>query len=163
LGFDDRLTISGDGSGTAIRLNGGPALDEVTLPAPITGAVTISLGDGKDQVTIDTVDLPGSLTINGGNGAIGGAARHTLHRPARGHPPITKLGGADPTHMFGMVNVEGALTIRNGPGGSLVAGDQLTTDLRVGGLFSVSGGAGYDKVDLWDSVNVAVGSLAFNS
>src|SRR5262249_31126109 len=99
LGFDDRLTISGDGSGTAIRLNGGPALDEVTLPAPITGAVTISLGDGKDQVTIDTVDLPGSLTINGGNGAIGGADGNTINLQGGvlvgGNLTITNLVGAD--------------------------------------------------------------------
>jgi len=167
LGWDDLLTISGDGTGTAIRLNGGPALDAVTLPAPLTGAVTINLGDGKDLVTIDTVDLPGSLTINGGNGAIGGADGNTINLRGGvlvgGNLNITNLAGADTINLAELVNIEGAFNIRNGPGGSLVAGDQLTTELRVGGLFSVSGGAGYDKVDLWDSVSVAVGSIAFNA
>src|SRR5262245_44140934 len=65
MGWDDRLTISGNGSGTVVRLNGGPAGEEVTLPTPLTGAVNIALDDGADMVTIDTVDLPGSLTING--------------------------------------------------------------------------------------------------
>src|SRR5690349_20565026 len=61
LGADDRLTISGNGSGTVVRLNGGPAGDAVTLSAPITGAVSIALGEGADVLTIDTIDLPGSL------------------------------------------------------------------------------------------------------
>src|SRR5262245_54628299 len=77
-GMDDRLTISGDGSGTVVRLNGGPAEEEVTLPAPVTGAVSIALGGGADLLTLDAIDLPASLTINGGNGTAGGTAGNTV-------------------------------------------------------------------------------------
>ena len=166
LRWDDCLTISDDGSGTAIRLNGGAALDEVTLPAPLTGAVTINLGNGKDQVTIDTVDLPGSLTINGGNGAIGGAAGNTVNLKdvlVGGNLNITNLAGSDAIHLSGIISVGGVMTIRNGPGGSLLSVEENTVDLHVGGLFSVSGGAGFDEVAMRDSLSVSVGGIAFNS
>jgi hypothetical protein len=166
LGADDRLTVSGNGSGTVVRLNGGPAGDAVTLPVPITGAVTIALGDGADELTIDAVDLPGSLAINGGSGATGGPTGNTVILKGGvlvgGKLSITNKAGADATHLLGMVNVGGDLTIRNGAGGSQVLGDK-TTDLRVGGGMAVAGGVGFDKVDLWGAANVAVGGLAFNS
>src|SRR5262245_28786227 len=166
-GWDNLLTISSNGSGTAIRLNGGAVLDEVTLPTLLTGAVVINLGDGKDELTIDAVNLPGSLTINGGNGAIGGAIGNiiTLQKGVLvgGNLNITNLAGEDSIQLKGLVNVQGAMTIRNGSGGSTVSGEEHGTDLRVGGLFSIAGGAGKDKVDLWYVANVALGGIAFNS
>jgi hypothetical protein len=166
LGADDRLTVSGDGSGTVIRLNGDPAGDSVTLPAPVTGAVSIALGDGADVLTVDAVDLPGSLTIDGGNGATGGPGGNAVILKGGvlvgGDLSITNLAGADATYLTGMVNVEGDLTIQNGRGGSLVLGDK-TTDLRVGGVLSVAGAAGFDKVDLWGAVAVSADDLAFDS
>src|SRR5262245_35141873 len=166
LGADDRLTISGNGSGTVVQLNGGPAGDSVTLPAPVTGAVSIALGNGADELTIDTVDLPGSLTINGGNGASGGPAGNTIVIKGGvlggGHLSIINLAGADATYLLGMVDVGSGQIIRYGPGGSQVLGDE-TTDLRVGGTLAVAGGAGFDKVDLWGAAGVSVGGLAFSS
>jgi hypothetical protein len=166
LGDDGCLTVSGNESGTVVRLNGGPVGESVTLPAPVTGAVSIALGDGADVLTIDAIDLPGSLTINGGNGATGGPAGNTVILKGGvlvgGDLSITNSAGADTTQLWGTVNVEGGLTIRNGAGGSLLWSDP-TTDLRVGGAITIAGGAGFDKVDLWHPVAVAGSSLAFNS
>jgi hypothetical protein len=164
--WDDCLIISGNASGTVVRLNGGPAGDEVKLPTPLTGGVAINLGDGADNLTIDAADVPGSLTINGGNGAPGGPAGNTINLSGGvligGNLTITNLAGLDTTQLSGLVNLGGNMTIRNGAGGSLVSGDD-TTDLHVGGVLSVFGGAGYDKVDVGAAVNVVVGSLVFNS
>jgi hypothetical protein len=164
-GPDGRLTVSGNGSGTQFRLNGGPVGDAVTVPALVTGGVTINLGDGADELTIDGVDLPGALAINGGNGAGDGPAGNTVRLNGvhvGGSLGVTNLAGEDTTFLGGAVTVDGGLIVRNGPGGGTVWGD-YTTDLRVGGLFSVAGGAGIDKVDLWGVAGVAVGGLAFNS
>jgi len=164
-GPDDRLTISGNGSGTQFQLNGGPAKGSVTLPAPVAGAVTIRLGEGADQVFIDGVEFPGSLSIDGGNGAGDGPVGNMVRLNGvhvGGSLGITNLAGADTTYLWGTVDVRGELAIRNGPGGSLVTGDP-TTDLRVAGVFSVANGAGFDKVDLWQAAGVAVGGLAFRS
>src|SRR4029079_17474233 len=79
-----------------------------------------------------------------------------------GNLGITNLAGLDNTFFWGTVAVRGNLSIRNGPGGSNLTGDQ-TTDLHVGGVFSVADGAGFDKVDLWGAVNVVVGGLAVNT
>ena len=161
----DRLTISGNGSGTQFLLNGGPAKDAITLPAPTTGVVNINLGDGADGLIIDGIELPGSLSINGGNGAGDGPAGNMVSLreiDVGGGLSITNLAGADATQLLGTVNVQSGLRIRNGLGGSAVLGDN-STDLRVGGVFSVFGGAGADKVDLWGAVGVAVGGLAFRS
>ena len=167
LGWDDRLTISGNESGTVVRLNGGPAGNSVTLPAPLTGGVTINLGDGADVLTIDTVDLPGSLTINGGNGVAGGPVGNSVILKGSvlvgGSLTITNLAGLDTTQLSGLVNVGGNMTVRNGAGGSLLSVEPNTVDLHVGGLMSIAGGAGYDKVDMWDSVGVSLGGIAFNS
>jgi hypothetical protein len=164
-GPDERLTISGNKSGTQFQLNGGPARDAVTLPAPVTGLVTLNLGDGADELMIDGVELPGMLTINGGNGAGDGPAGNTVRLKGvhvGGSLGITNLAGADATYLTGIVDVDGGLVIRNGVGGSTVLGDQ-TTALTVGGAFSVVNGAGFDKVDLWQALGVAVRSLAFRS
>ena len=74
-GADGRIKFSGAG---------GIAGGTVTLPAPVTGGVTINLGDGLDNLFIDGVQLPGSLSINGGNGTpdtrgFFGAPLHVLH------------------------------------------------------------------------------------
>ena len=162
---DGRLAIAGNASGTQFRLNGGPAQDAVTLPAPVTGAVTIRLGDGDDQLVISGVEFPTSLTIHGGNGAGNGPAGNGVvlqNVRAGGSVGITNLAGADVTMLWGKVDVGGGLTIRNGPGGSQVTGDK-TTALTVGGVFSVAGGPGHDRVDLWQAAGVAVGGLAFTS
>jgi hypothetical protein len=162
---DGRLVLSANGSGTVIRLNGGPADGTVTLPAPVTGGVTVNLGDGADQLIVDTVTLPGSLAINGGNGEAGGPAGNTVYLRdvhVGGNLGITNLAGADSTFIWGTTTVNGALTIRNGDGGSNIWGDR-TTDLRVGGTFSIVDGAGFDKVDLWAGVNVALGGLVVNT
>src|SRR5262245_569296 len=164
-GPDDRLTISGNGSDTQFELNGGPAQGTVTLPAPVTGGVTVRLGDGADQLIVDGVELPGALTIDGRNGSGDGVAGNAVGlRNVRvgGSLAITNLAGADATTLMGAVHVTGGLTIRNGPGGSTVLGDE-TTDLRVGGLFLVANGSGADKVDLWQAASVTAGGLAFNS
>ena len=58
--------------------------------------------------------------------------------------------------------MQGGLTVRNGPGGSTVWGDE-TTDLHVGGVFSVVDGAGTDKVELWGVAAVAAGGLALDN
>jgi hypothetical protein len=162
---DDRLTISDNGSGTQFLLNGGPAKDAVTLPVSVPGVVTISLGGGADELIIDGIELPGSLWINGGNGAGDGPAGNTVRLQGihiGGDLGITNLAGADATHLLGTMNVQGGLSIRNGPGGSAVWGDD-TTDLHVGGILSVGGGVGADMVDLWGAVGVTVGGLAFRS
>src|SRR6516164_6196000 len=86
---DGRLVLSANGSATVIRLNGGPADGTVTLPGPVTGGVTVNLGD---------VHVGGNLGI-------------------------TNLAGADSTFIWGTTTVNGALTIRNGAGGSNVWGD----------------------------------------
>jgi hypothetical protein len=164
-GPDDRLIISGNNSGTQFQLNRGPARDTVTLPGPVTSAITINLGDGADELIIDGVGLSGSLSINGGNGAGDGLAGNTVRLMGvhvGGSLGITNLAGADATFLTGMVDVDGGLVIRNGPGGSTVSGDQ-TTALTVGGTFSVVNGPGFDKVDLWQALGVAVRSLAFRS
>jgi hypothetical protein len=165
--WDGCLVISGNGSGTVVRLNGGAAGEDVKLPTPLTGAVTIALGDGADSLTIDGADFPGSLTINGGNGAPGGPTGNTIDLSGGvlvgGNLNITNLAGSDTINLSGIIGVGGAMTIRNGPGGSLLSVVPNTVDLHVGGLFSVSGGAGYDKVDMWDSLSVSVGGIAFNS
>jgi hypothetical protein len=114
---------------------------------------------------IDGVELPGTLTINGGNGAGDGPAGNTVRLNGvhiGGGLAINNLGGADATFLAGMVDVDGGLVIRNGPGGSTVSGDQ-TTALTVGGTFSVVNGSGFDKVDLWQAQGVAVRSLVFQS
>jgi hypothetical protein len=162
---DGRLALSGNGSGTQVRLNGGPVGAAVTLPAPVTGRVTINLGDGVDQLTVNGVDLPGSLSINGGNGAGDGPDGNyvrLLEVHVGGSLTITNLAGADTTFLAGVVAVRGGLTVRNGPGDSTVWGD-YTTDLHVGGVFSVSAGAGHDIVDLWGVESASAGGLAFNS
>lgn len=162
---DGRLLLSANGSGTLICLNGGPASGAVTLPAPVTGGITINLGDGADQLIVDGVTLPGSLTINGRNGEADGPAGNMvyLHEVrVGGNLGITNLAGLDNTFFWGTVAVRGNLSVRNGPGGSNLTGDQ-TTDLQVGGVFSVADGAGFDRVDLWGPANVALGGLAVNT
>ncbi|HKB01971.1 MAG TPA: hypothetical protein VKD90_07105 [Gemmataceae bacterium] len=164
-GPDDRLTISGNKSGTQFQLNGGPALGTITLPTRVTGGVAINLGDGADELMIDGVKLPGALVINGGNGAGDGPAGNTVRLNGvhiGGSLGITNLAGADATYLTGTVDVDGGLVIRNGTGGSTVLGDE-TTALTVGGAFSVVNGSGFDKVDLWQALGVAVRSLAFRS
>src|SRR5262245_27119061 len=160
---DGRLVISGEG--TQFQLNGGPAEGTITLPARVSGGVAINLADGADVVLFDGVDLPGGLTINGGNGSADGVTGNVARLKnvrVRGGLTITNLAGVDITELWGAVEVGGGLAVRNGSGGSELRGDE-TTDLRVGGLFSVTGGTGFDKVDLWQAAAVAVGGLAFNS
>lgn len=159
------LTITDNGTGTQIRLNGGPVADAVTLPAPVTGAVVINLGDGADDLFLDGVGLPGSLTINGGNGSGDGLTGNSIRLQnvqVGGNLAVTNLAGEDNIYLWGLVGVGGGLCIRNGSGRSTVFGD-YTTDLRVGGVFAVTGGAGVEHVDLYGGVGVAVGGLAFNS
>ena len=162
---DGRLVLSNNGSDTLIRLNRDAAGGTVTLPAPVTGGVTINLRDGADQLFVDGVALPGSLTINGGSGEAAGPAGNKVYLrdvQVGGSLDITNLAGADDTYLWGTVDVRRALTIRNGAGGSNVWGDK-TTDLRVGGTLSIFDGAGNDHVDIWGAVNVAVGGLTVNS
>ncbi len=162
---DGRLILSADGSDTLIRLNKQDYRGAVMLPAPVTGKVTINLGDGADQLFVDGVTLPGSLSINGGNGIAGGPAGNKVYLrdiEIGGSLGLTNRVGADATYLWGGVNVHGALTIRNGAGGSNVWGDQ-STDLRVGGVFSIIDGAGNDQVELWGAVSVALGGLAVNT
>src|SRR5262249_15975483 len=133
--------------------------------ARVTGPVTINLGAGADGLMIDAVELPGALAINGGNGAGDGPAGNNIFLRdvhVRGNLGITNLAGEDNIYLCGPVTVAGGRGIRNGPGRSTVFGEQAT-DLRVGGVFSVAGGPGNDKVDLWGVASVAVGGLAFNS
>jgi hypothetical protein len=121
---DGRLSLSCNGSGTLVRLNGGPAAPAVTLPAPVAGPVTVALGDGADELPLDGVELPGSLSVNGGNGAADGPADNTVRlRDVRvgGSLGVTNLGGAA-TNLWGSVAVRGGLTVRNGPGGGKVRG-----------------------------------------
>src|SRR4051812_41339989 len=95
---DGRLTLSADGSDTLIRLNNAGAGSAVTLPAPVTGGVVIRLGDGADQLSIDAVTLPGSLSINGGNGdAFGPAGNRVFLRDIRigGNLGVVNLAGSD--------------------------------------------------------------------
>ena len=57
-GADDRLTLTQFGGGE-IRLNGGPPMAAVTLPAPVTAGVTVRLFGGADMLTlIPTVRCP---------------------------------------------------------------------------------------------------------
>jgi hypothetical protein len=164
-GVEDRLTITGNGSDTQFRLNGGPAQGFVDLPAPITGAVNIALGNGADEFVINGVELPGSLIINGGNGAAEGTAGNTVYLQdlhVGGNLVITNLAGSDSTYLWGAVSVRGGMTIRNGHGGSRVWADP-TTDLRVRGLLRIANGNGFDEVELGGSTNVALGGLAVSS
>src|SRR4051812_21218285 len=62
---DGRLALAGN-LGTEIRLNGAPPVPSVTLPAPLTGALTAAWGAGRDQLTLSGVALPASLSVNGG-------------------------------------------------------------------------------------------------
>ena len=164
-GPDGRLTITGNGSATQFQLNGGPAMDAVTLPGRVTAGVSINLGDGADGLFLEGVELPGTLSINGGNGSADGTNGNLVRLTnvrVHGGLGISNLAGMDTTYLLGVVDVGGGLMIRNGAGGSQVSGDEFT-DLRVRGAFSVIGGAGFDKVDLFGTAGVAVGSLAFHS
>lgn len=164
-GTDNRLTISGNGSDTQFRFNGGPAQAVVNLTAPITGAVNINLGNGADELVINGVAFPGSLMINGGNGAVGGPAGNSVYLQdlqVGGNLGITNLAGSDSTYLWGAVSVRGGMTIRNGHGGSRVWADP-TTDLRVRGVLRIANGNGADEVELGGTTNVALGGLAVSS
>jgi hypothetical protein len=164
-GADGRLILSGNGSGTGIRLNGDAAGGTVTLPAAVTGPVMINLGDGLDNLFIDGVQLPGALSINGGNGTADGVDGNLLRLHdvrVGGSVAVSNLAGMDATYLLGSINVRGGLSIRNGSGGSQVWGDQ-TTDLHVGGILNIANGAGYDQVDFWGAINVAVAGISVNS
>ena len=160
---DGRLILTNNGSDTLIRLNK-DAAGEVTLRRR-SAVGDHQPGDGADLLFIDGVTLPGSLSIGGGNGqAFGPEGNYVYLQNVHigGNLGITNLAGADSTTLWGTVTVLGGLTVRNGIGGSNVLGDQ-TTNLRVGAAFSVAGGAGFDKVDLFGAAGVAVGGLAFDS
>src|SRR5262245_28716741 len=106
---------------------------------------------GADEVMVDGVERQGSLSIDSGNGTGDGPAGNTvrlLNIHVGGGLGGTNLAGEDTSFLAGAVTVGGGLTVRNGLGRGTVWGD-YTTDLWVGGVFSVAGGAGNDKVDLW--------------
>src|SRR5262245_26571517 len=77
-GPEGMLTISSDGSGTMFRLNGSPARKGVVLPAAVTGGVVINLNDGADGLVMEGVEVPGGLTILGGNGSADGVAGNAV-------------------------------------------------------------------------------------
>jgi len=155
---DDRLVISGVLTG--VRLNGGPMTGGLVLPAPVTGSIAVKLGGGADTLTVAKVDLPGSLTINGGDG--GNVVTFENGVTVHGNLTVTNGPDIDKTTLSGPLNVTGGLAIANGPGGFNVFGD-ATTDLQIGGTFAISGGAGPgNTIGLGAATRVAAGRIALN-
>lgn len=154
-GTDDRLTLTGF-PGTQVRLNGGLPQNGLTLPAPVTAGVAINLGGGADVLYLTGVDLPGLLTINGGDGGNRLILQNGV--TVRGTVTVTNGVGFDQISLFGAVTMAGGLTITNGAGGSRVA-DDTTTDLQVTGALTITNGAGADTVSLVNASRISVGRL----
>lgn len=152
---DGRLTLSG-ALDTNIGLNGANPVSSVTLPAPLTGGLTAGWGAGNDELTLSGVELPASLSVNGGPGA--NALVLTGRVVVKGSLTVTNGVGFDTTFLIGPVTVGGALTIANGPGGALVD-DDSSTELQVTGALTVTGGVGADSVALGDAARITAGSI----
>jgi hypothetical protein len=157
-GTNDRLTLTGN-AGTLVRLNAGPSLAALTLPAPTTANVAAFLGAGADNLTVTGVDFPGPLGVNAGDGANtltlqGGVTVH-------GGLAFTNGTGIDSLRLFGAVTVTGGLTATNGAGGSILF-DDSTTDLEVTGALTINNGAGADTVRLSSAARIAVGRILIN-
>jgi hypothetical protein len=152
---DGRLALTGN-LGTTIRLNGGPAVASVTLPAPLTRGVTAAWGAGNDQLTLNGVELPASLTVNGGAG--NNSLVLTGRVVVNGNLTETNGAGFDTTLLNGPVTVAGGMTIANGPGGALVD-DDSSTELQVTGALTITGAAGADSVALGDAARITAGSI----
>lgn len=162
---DGRLTITAD-VGSTLRVNGVDfnGISGQTLTGPVTGGVTIDLGDGADTLrfngSVADLELPSFLKINHGAGDnqiffeqgvnVGGA--------------VTINGGKDmdSIHFYDEVNFSNKLTINNGAGGSLIDSN-ATADLRVGGIMSVTSGAGMDKINLTLAQKVTLGGFVLKT
>ncbi|HKB05883.1 MAG TPA: hypothetical protein VKD90_27050 [Gemmataceae bacterium] len=152
---DGRLALTGN-LGTTIGLNGAPAISSVTLPAPLTRGLTAAWGAGNDQLTLNGVELPASLTVNGGPGdnSLVLAGRVVVN----GNLTETNGAGFDTTLLNGPVTVAGGMAIANGPGGALVD-DDSSTELQVTGALTITGSAGPDSVALGDAARITAGSI----
>jgi hypothetical protein len=104
LANDLQITESGNdwtiasqvGGDTLFKMNGGPALSSITFAAPLS--IKASLGAGNDDVLISEAIIPGTVSIDGGEGddvvdltstSIGGA---TAIRLGNGHDYFTAGG-----------------------------------------------------------------------
>jgi hypothetical protein len=207
-----RLEISATDGNTIFRLNGAAPLAEVTLPAPVTGDMTIRMGDGNDSVVFRNVSVPGSLRIFGGDGdnaitvrdsldvgknlsvtngsgydqmsitgSVGGQSQGvldaggavTIKNQTGGSAFVGEAGtrlrlgslslnsgeGFDRTDLLGEVKVTGNLSIRNGPGGSLLQGGVNTT-ISVGSAMSITSGVGIDTITLGDAYRIKASSIS---
>src|ERR1043166_4241624 len=161
----DLITITGN-NGTQVSLNGAAAQAAVTLPKPVLGGVTAKLLDGADVLTVDGVDLPGFLSVQGGNGAAVGNGGNTVtlrNVNVKTNVLITNLNGFDRTNFEGLVVVGGGVTINNGNGAPNGNGcniqDNATTDLRIAGAFTILNRVGADSIELGDAANIAVGRI----
>lgn len=74
LANDLQITESGDfwtisaqaGGTTEFRMNGGPVLSSITFAAPLS--LKASMGAGADDLLLDGLSLPGTLTLDTGDG-----------------------------------------------------------------------------------------------
>jgi hypothetical protein len=212
-GASVRLVISATDGNTTFRLNGLTPQASVTLPAAVTGDITIRAGAGNDSVLFRDVSVPGSLRIFGGEGDntltvrdslnvgqnltvingsgydqmsilasaggqqsqgrldVGGKA--TINNQAGGSAFVCEAGarlkasslswtngeGFDRTDLLGEIVATGGLSIRNGPGGSLLQGG-FSTDIKVDGGLSVTSGTGIDTITLVDAYRIKAGSIS---
>ena len=162
---DGRLTLSTD-IGTAMKVNGANVVGFMgaTLASPVTGAVTVNMGDGFDSLTFsgatEDIDLPGALTINNGDG--NNLLTFMQGVTVGGNTTITNGADLDTIHLNDETNFLGKLTINNGAGGSLLDANAMA-DLRVGGVFAVTSGAGFDKLTVEAAKSVTLGGFTLKT
>jgi|GEM_PF-6908809 len=162
---DGRLSLTTDVAST-LRINGTDfnGLMGQTLAGPVTGGVTIDLGDGVDILrfngSVADLELPSFLKINHGNGA----NQIFFEQGVTVSGAVTINGGKDMDniHLNDEVNFSNKLTINNGAGGSLIDSN-ATGDIRVGGIMSVTSGAGMDKIDFTMAQKATLGGFVLKT
>jgi hypothetical protein len=181
-GLTHTLTVTGDSAGNNLQVDGvaGDATKFLlsstsdtfnNSPGPFTSPsgvqnITIQLLGGDDAVNFNNtvpIDLKGSLSINGGDGANSVSATDlkvgkNLSITNATNP--VRHGGIADQNILANLTVGGSVTINNGPGNTLNSINTLT-NLTVGGSLTINSKAGTDTNTL---VNLTVGgSLTINN
>ncbi len=144
---DDRLVLT-PMMGTQVRFGNAGAYQNtpLTMPAPVTGNLSVNLLDGNDQLILDQVRLPRNVTIHGANGD---NATSLQDVSVGGNLSITHQSGDDATTTSGNIAVVGNLSISHGNGASVI--EDLLGTMVVGGNATLSDGTGPARIT-WDTM-----------
>jgi hypothetical protein len=144
---------------TQYRLNGGDLETHIMLPSPVTGGISISLGDGDDAIFVDALEHSRFLRINAGDGDNLLMLQNGI--TLGGNLSVTNGNGFDQTIVQGRVDVAGNLSIDNGSGESALT-TQDGAELHVVGRLNVANGAGLDTISLDRAASLSAGGISID-